>query len=121
MWPSDGTTVACRHHSPLYRPRTHALQEDTAYVPITDQFGELAQLWSEAGANRELQDRVRWDHYLEHFKAFQYLFQREQDEQNAEVLLLPSQESSPTGKWRVALFGHAGNAWCLHPTLTADV
>ena len=25
------------------------------------------------------------------------------------------------GKRRVALFGHAGNAWCLYPTLIADV
>ena len=31
------------------------------------------------------------------------------------------QESSPAGKRRVALFGHAGNAWCLYPTLIADV
>ena len=33
----------------------------------------------------------------------------------------PPQESSPAGKRRVALFGHAGNAWCLYPTLIADV
>ena len=26
-----------------------------------------------------------------------------------------------SGKWRVALFGHAGNAWCPYPTLIADV
>ena len=31
------------------------------------------------------------------------------------------QESSLAGKRRVALFGHAGTAWCLYLTVIVDV
>ena len=34
---------------------------------------------------------------------------------------LPPFWVGPAGKRRVALFGHVGNAWCLYPTLIADV
>lgn len=43
-------------------------------VPVTDLFGELAQLWTEVGAADDGLDRVRWPNHLEHFKAFRYLF-----------------------------------------------
>eukprot|EP00667_Euglena_gracilis_P002808 EG_transcript_2814 len=47
---------------------------DAAVVPVTDLFGELAQLWTEVGAADDGLDRVRWPNHLEHFKAFRYLF-----------------------------------------------
>eukprot|EP00668_Euglena_longa_P012234 GGOE01014669.1.p1 GENE.GGOE01014669.1~~GGOE01014669.1.p1 ORF type:complete len:996 (-),score=209.90 GGOE01014669.1:132-3080(-) len=53
---------------------TNRTAVDAAFVPVTDIFGELAQLWTEMGAQDDVHDRIRWPNHLEHFKAFEYLF-----------------------------------------------